>query len=153
MTERLPGILENAFPILATQPEGLPLDLSSKFGKLPFQVLPTLAQKVPISGRVMWLVPGKTGICLLTQVEQGLGSVCQTTQRSVSVGISLTLLDEGRTSTGKSRRLIAGIAPTPVKEMLVQTQGHFSNIPVEALGVFILRDQADDPPDVVLPAD
>jgi hypothetical protein len=140
----------DAFPLLRTPAEGLPIATQRILRRPAFGINWNLARRIPtkLSGSY-WLVPGDGYLCVVSQGVMhgpGVGTTCAQTAEAIAHGIadiSITL-----PGTPHRARLIVGVAPVGTRQVLVRTEGKLSVAMVHH-GVFVLRDLLLLPPDTV----
>ncbi len=141
-----------SFAVFRTSPESLPRSMRQAMRRPIYGINWRLAQRLPISDPAhAWAVPGDGYICILSlQVHRGRGAVgatCASTEAALDHGVATTLLsDRGTGAFQRSYRVIVGIAPDRVREVVANGPGSTVRIAVVS-GVFIQRDTAEYPPD------
>jgi hypothetical protein len=139
-----------AFALLGTPPEGIPAATQRILHKPAFGINWRLAQRIPVkSDGTYWLVPGNRYLCVISQDVMGgagVGTTCAPTSQAIAHGIA----DISITLPGAAHRarLIVGVAPNGVREVLVHTRGATATAPTHD-GVFVLRDATLAPPDTI----
>jgi hypothetical protein len=150
VTARAARQLTASFSLLRTPPEPLPKWIRGKLHKPLYGMNWNLAQKLsPTVRDEAWLVPGHGFLCIIAQIG-GIGSVCAPIWSATAHGVAVvTLRPRSTTATGAMSRLIIGVAPNGAKEVSAHTGYTTVSRPVRAEGVFVIRDSASNPPDVL----
>jgi hypothetical protein len=139
------------FALLRTPPEGLPAGTQRILRAPIFGVNWKLAQRIPVTlPGAYWVVPGNRYLCVISLKSMGspgAGTTCAQTSQALEHGIAdITIARGSPGSRIPHGRLIVGVAPDGVREVLVHTHGSVATVPVVD-DVFALRDSATSPPD------
>jgi hypothetical protein len=140
-----------SFSLLRTRPEAIPQALRKIMQRPALDTRWELAQRLPARGfGEFWLIPGKKFICLLARTGSEVSQTCAHTASAVKHGlVSVTLKPKPSHLSGKSSRLLVGVAPGHARRVVVHTAGSLVAVPVGRGGVFGLRDVATNPPDLM----
>lgn len=98
----------------------------------------------------MWVVPGISRLCLLSQQEPArsiFALSCASSRQAIAHGIATTFLSAGNSPGSKLvRRVIVGLAPDGTKEIVAHAPRSAVVIPV-INGVFFHKDDLLEAPD------
>jgi hypothetical protein len=137
------------FALLATQAEGLPPAVQEVIGKPTMGLAWDSAQKLRnVHPGQHWLVPGPNILCLFSHRAGVVGSSCSDRRVASKHSVAVVGLSApGHTLEKEWSRLIIGVAPAETKRIAVEeTDGSTNMVPVRSDGVFIVKDQATNPP-------
>lgn len=143
-------------PLLGTPPEGLPAEVTRILREPTFGLNWQLAQSIHTRapGR-FWAVPGRGVVCIYAQQSpEAVSSNCAKSRYAVARGLAAILISGGPGSPQASsyRRLMVGIAPAGARMMRIYTDGTIRSVRVSR-GAFTLQDEADEPPQKMVPVD
>jgi hypothetical protein len=161
-TDRVPSALAHesvdqrqlaGFELFRTRPEGLPSEVRKFLTKPGYPMQWGMAQLLPVrlKGK-FWLVPGAGHLCLVVENEPIAGRFCATTKNVLKHGVSAVFLRAPGTPWfgTPGRRLIVGVAPEGVRDVLILTDGKKGHAWVRSHGIFTLSDSVNDPPREIL---
>ncbi len=137
------------FALLREGPEPLLPSIRRILRKPTYGMNWDLAQRVPLSLQgSFWLVPGRHTLCLLhAETLHDVSSACATTKVALNHGVVTVSLREA-TAGAPAERLIVGVVPDGISEVVVHTRRVASRVAVVD-HVFVRRDAINEPPDLV----
>jgi hypothetical protein len=106
---------------------------------------------VPLPGSY-WMVPGDGYLCIVARADPaspGVGTTCTPTAQAIEHGVVyVSITPPNPAAHVAPSRLVVGVAPDGVREVLVHTRGLVAKVPVVD-AVFMRRDAVAAPPDFV----
>lgn len=143
----VPEQLATSFPLLRSEPERLPRDVTRLLRKPVYGMNWALAQTLPTDAEfTAWLVPGAGILCLLVKTGS-LSMTCGRIHRVVVDGLTLTILSkQPRHDTSRSTRFVIGVAPAGATSVALRTGSTTSLLVAGPQGVYTLRDRMQKPP-------
>jgi hypothetical protein len=142
---RVPAHVRAAFAPFRTRAEGLPARVTSVMGEPVQGANWRLAQRLrPPGGPVVWAVPGRDVLCLISQrrAEATVTAGCTTPARALRHGVVLTSLAAGD-------RSVIGLAPDRARRARISTPGATDRVASVTSNMFAIRDAAPEPPATV----
>lgn len=151
LVKNVDGAQRTGFLPLRTTPEGLPKSIEKIMREPSYGTNWDLAQRIPLGrGDRLWLIPGNGFLCALSLPSKGtLGQVCSPTPVALAHGVAVVSLKPRPRPGRADNRVMVGIAPAGARKVLVETGRQTKALPVRKTGVFVLRDAATDPPDIL----
>jgi hypothetical protein len=150
VVSRVQPPLLSAFALLREPADGLPFHAQRFFRKPPFGSNWDLARQIPVKAEGdYWLVPGDGHLCMIWRGAMGsigVGATCAKTAEVMVHGIAAVSITPPEAP--HRTRLIAGVAPDGTRQVLVNTDGVTTAVPVRA-GAFALRDSTLAPPEFI----
>lgn len=129
------------FQVLDAIPTGLPPRVEQRLRTSPYEAVWSLARRVPLERHDVWVVPSKSGLCLVRKDSPtAVGVACAAHHYLANHGLFIASLSPSPRHRNATRREILGIAPADARAISLVTPGFPDARPRLVEGTFEYRD-------------